>query len=363
MSPARSVTLAAALSALVYSCAPEFDRLTRDYGKASGGQSGQAGSGGCSDESCGGSGAASGGSPPAGGTDSNHGGAGAGGAGEGGAGAGGADPGNGGAGAGGESEGGSSAGGADAGNAGVGATGEGGAGAGGASEGGAGAGGMAGSGGIEPDPELPILKCGGGPACSATNVLVDMEANDGRVCATSGRAGGTFFFNDGTGEQWPAADPLGVDHFSPLPACRDKSAVALHTKGTPFTSWGAGVVIKFADAGWDASAFTGISFWAMSATRTRVTFAIATTETQDVAFGGDCVPKDGLQCSDHFATARTINQSWTAYTVTFAELRQRGFGVPAPSATINPRTMMELNITFPTGQPFDVWIDDVVFIQ
>jgi hypothetical protein len=223
-------------------------------------------------------------------------------------------------------------------------------------------GGEAGSGGIEPDPELPVLKCGG-TACANANILVDMESNDGKVCTTSGRAGGTYFFNDGTGDQWPEADPLGVTKFSPLPACRGQSAVALHTKGSVFTSWGAGVVIKISDTGWDASAYTGVTFWAMSPTRTRTTFAIATTETQDVAFGGDCVPEDDLQCADHFAAARTLTPSWTAYTITFAELRQRGFGVPAPSATINPETLMELNITFPTGQPFDVWIDDVVFIQ
>jgi hypothetical protein len=227
---------------------------------------------------------------------------------------------------------------------------------------GSGGGGDSGSGSIEPDPDLPVLDCSG-TACPDENVLVDMEANNGKVCATSGRTGNALVFNDGTGEQWPVPDPLGLGEFSPLPACRGQSAVALHTKGEGFSSWGAGTAIKFSDHGWDASAFTGLTFWAMSATRTRIAFGIASAETQDVAYGGACIPKNGKQCADHFTTGRTLTASWIAYTISFAEMKQGGWGVASPNTTINPATLTELNITFPSGQPFDVWIDDVVFTQ
>lgn len=366
--PARLATLAITFSAIAYSCAPDFDRLTSDNGK---GEGGRGGSGDCVGDSCGGSGGISG-TPSGAGTDSsNIGGAGEGGTADGGAPQGGTN--EGGAGEAGTAQGGTADGGAPQGGAGeggaggfgeagIGGTGQGGSGKGGSGQGGSGTGGKAGSAGIEPDPELPVLECGG-TACAGANVLADMEANDGKVCATGGRSGGTFYFNDGTGDQWPPPDPLGFEQFSPLEACRGTSAVALHTKGNVFTSWGAGVVIKFSEQGWDASAYKGMTFWAKSPTRTRITFGIATTETQDVAYGGDCVPRDGLQCADHFSTSRTINTGWMAYTITFSEMRQRGFGVPAPSTTINTATMTELNITFPTGQPFDVWIDDVVFTE
>lgn len=227
---------------------------------------------------------------------------------------------------------------------------------------GGGSGSQAGSGGSGSDPELPVLECGG-TRCPDENVLVDMEANDGRVCATRGRSGNASVFNDGTGEQWPEREPLGLGKFSPLPTCRGQSAVALHTKGEGFTSWGAGAAIRFSEHGWDASAYAGLTFWAMSPTNTRIAFGIASAETQDVAYGGACVPRDGKQCADHFTTSRTLTAAWMAYTITFAELRQAGFGVPAPSGTINPATLMELNIVFPPGAPFDVWIDDVVFTQ
>src|SRR5215213_11553750 len=134
-----------------------------------------------------------------------------------------------------------------------------------------------------------------------------------------GGTGGSLLCNDSTGEQGPEPDTLGVNKFSPLAVCRGQSAVALHTKGAGFTTWGAGVVLKFSDHGWDASAFTGVTFWAMSSTHTRIVFGIASAETQDVAYGGDCVPKDGLQCADHFTASRTISASWTAYSITFAE--------------------------------------------
>jgi hypothetical protein len=122
--------------------------------------------------------------------------------------------------------------------------------------------------------------------------------------------------------------------------------------------------MRFAPAGgWDASDFSGVTFWAMSPTRTHITFTIPTVETQDVAYDGECVPKDGLQCSDHFAASRSIGVTWVAYTIMFSEMRQRGFGVPAPSTTINPAKLLEINITFPPGQPFDVWVDDIAFVR
>ena len=352
------------VGALEYSCAPDFSQLTMDNGVG-----GRAGSSECDGESCGGMAAESGGAH-AGAQNTSAGGSVEGGqAGEGGVG--GENPGeqagqagDGGGSADGEAgqAGAPNGGAAQAGTSGAAGAGQGGTGQGGTGQGGTGGNGGTG-GGLEPDPDLPVLTCGSTP-CSDPNTIVDFEANDGRVCDTNGRSGITNVYGDGTGEQWPLAGANGLSKFSPMSACRGQSAVAFHTKGDGFTSWGAGAVMRFAPAGgWDASAFSGISFWAMSPTRTRITFGIPTVETQDVAYDGQCVPKNGLQCSDHFVAGRSIGVTWMAYTIMFSEMKQRGFGVPAPSTNINPAKLLEINITFPPGQPFDIWFDDITFTK
>jgi serine/threonine-protein kinase len=215
------------------------------------------------------------------------------------------------------------------------------------------------SSGIEPDPVLPVLSCGG-KSCSDQAMIVDMEANNGQICNTDGRGGDVVIFGDGTGVQWPPAG-VALTQFSPLSTCRGISAVAMHTKGINFSSWGAGAGFNFSSTGWDASAYTGITFWAMSSTRTQVTIGVASSETQDVAYGGKCVPKGGKQCNDYFKTKRTLTATWQAYPVSFAELRQEGWGVVAPTPTINVKKLMEVQFVVAQGQPFDVWIDDVTF--
>ena len=126
--------------------------------------------------------------------------------------------------------------------------------------------------GVDPDPVRPVLACGA-TACSDLAMIVDMEVNDGAVCSTDGRIGTCFVFNDGTGSQWPKPDGSPLTQFSPIESCRGESAVALHTKGAGFTSWGAGTAcyLAYGTGVWDASAYTRASgtFWARSSTMTR----------------------------------------------------------------------------------------------
>lgn len=211
--------------------------------------------------------------------------------------------------------------------------------------------------GVQPDPDLPVLNCGATP-CSDSAMIVDMESNDGLVCSVSGRSGYVSFFGDGTGTQWPVGS---ATKFSPLENCRGISAVALHVKGADFRSWGAGVAIHFAASGFNATGFSGLLFWARSSTSTQISIGVVTPGTQDVAYGGTCVPGGGKQCNDHFVTKRTLTPNWVAYLITFGELRQVGWGVPAPTPTIDVTSLIELNIVAPQGQPFDYWLDDITF--
>lgn len=220
--------------------------------------------------------------------------------------------------------------------------------------------GAGGQGTIQPDPTLPVLPCGG-TRCSDPAMIADFESNDGQVCPTAGRAGYGLIFNDGTGDQWPIVTGNPSTQFSPLPACRGESAVGFHTKGANFTSWGAGMDIHFADHGWDASAYSGITFWAKSSTSASVRIGVSSLGTQDVSYGGTCVPQGGKQCNDHFSTTRKITPSWMAYPVTFSELQQAGWGVPASTPTIDATGLIEIQFVFAAPEAFDFWLDDTSF--
>lgn len=214
---------------------------------------------------------------------------------------------------------------------------------------------------LEPDPNGPVLDCGSKP-CSDPYMIADMENNDGTVCSTNGRAGAVYYFNDGTGAAWPPAGGDGP-RFSPLSACRGTSAVALHIRGVNFTIWGSGTGIHISDTGWDASAYSGLIMWARSDTKSELSIGVATTATQDVAYGGKCEPSGGRQCGDHFATQRTLTSTWQAYQISFSELRQGGWGVVAPTANIDTTAVMELDLITPPATSFDIWLDDIGFAQ
>ena len=149
-----------------------------------------------------------------------------------------------------------------------------------------------------------------------------------------------------------------------MSACRGQSAVAFHTKGDGFTSWGAGAVMVAPVGGWDASAFSGIAFWAMSPTRTRITFGVPTVETQDVAYDGQCVPKNGLQCSDHFVAGRSIGVTWMAYTILFSEMKQRAWlWCPRAEYEHQPGEAVGNQHHVSTRTAFRHLVDDIVFTK
>ena len=51
------------------------------------------------------------------------------------------------------------------------------------------------------------------------------------------------------------------------------------------------------------------------------------------------------------------------YDISFSELKQLGWGVPASTSTIDRKAVMEINFVFPKDQSFDIWIDDISFAK
>ena len=87
----------------------------------------------------------------------------------------------------------------------------------------------------------------------------------------------------------------------------------------------------------------------------RTIFA-SVTEWHTVAEGGFCHDSDIVEekC-DQFGVGVGIDEEWRLYTIPFAQMRQRGFGMPAECLYL--RELWGLNFSLSPGN-WDVWIDD-----
>jgi hypothetical protein len=208
------------------------------------------------------------------------------------------------------------------------------------------------------------------PSLAANEELIsDFEDGTGLLAEGSGRAGGFYMYNDMTAGA--VQDPAPSQTATIMPKAGGRcSKMAMTTKGMGFTNWGAGMgtdlnnvydsaAMKGNKKAYDASAYTGFSFWARIAEGTtakmiRVNLADGDTE----AAGGKCTPP---KCDDHFGKWITFTSTWAKYTMTFAEMKQQGFG--APVAAFDASKVYAVQFQTKQATTFDVWVDDLAFVK
>jgi hypothetical protein len=119
----------------------------------------------------------------------------------------------------------------------------------------------------------PAMRVKGG-----TDLLIDdLATGNGQIALRDGRNGLWFTMADGAeGTLWhaPAA-------FQTVLGSGPRGGYAARMYGSGFTSWGAALAVSFSQAqtgpcAYDASAFSGITFWARSATPTIIRVRLAT---------------------------------------------------------------------------------------
>lgn len=203
------------------------------------------------------------------------------------------------------------------------------------------------------------------------DVISDFESGKGDLENVSGRAGGWYAYNDGTatGMQTPAPSPSASAPPSLLPEERCGSTYAMHTSGSGFATWGAGLGTNLAapyDAAtmtsgkgsYDASGYRGIEFFAKvgggGATALRVNFP---TEDTDPFFKVCATGK----CDDHFGKYIQLTTAWQKVTIDFADIRQQDFGQMFPK--FRAEALVALQFQEKEGANFDLWIDDVAFTK
>jgi hypothetical protein len=188
-----------------------------------------------------------------------------------------------------------------------------------------------------------------------------MEDGEGSFLeASAARLGSWFVFNDGSvgGVQTPPAGPGSVQ-MTAIPDGRGDSQYAMHTTGVGFSDYGAGVGVILAQGdgtqcSYDASGYTGVTFWARGDAAVRVT-AVMPDVVPDTEPGGLCA----TGCYNDHGYVVTLTSEWQEYTVTWAQLTQ-DFGT---MIAFDAGSLLQLQFKTAGGVDFDYWVDDLAFAQ
>jgi hypothetical protein len=192
---------------------------------------------------------------------------------------------------------------------------------------------------------------------AADGALDDFEDGNTQLSKMGGRDG--YWFN--------AKDTLGstIDLRVDEPGANG-SENALHASGTTVPglpengAWGAQVGVKFLNQGvlYDAAKYAGIAFRAKvgPGSGRSVRFKIGDANTHPEA--GIC-----KTCWNHFGQSLSLTPEWKEYRILFAGAQQEeGWGNPRPAA-LSPDKLVNMDFTIGPGQAYDVWIDDITFLE
>jgi len=201
-------------------------------------------------------------------------------------------------------------------------------------------------GGVASDGPRPIAAlpavCPDMRAKGGTDLLIDdLATGNGQIALRDGRNGLWFTMADGAeGTLWPSPAA-----FQTVLGSGPRGGYAARMYGSGFTTWGAALAVSLSQAQtgpcpFDASAFSGITFWARSATPAIIRVNLATA-----AFG----------------TPIALATVWQKYTIAFTDLTQRNPGSDAATAAFDPTQLTELQFVAGPGNAFDISVTDVSF--
>lgn len=216
-----------------------------------------------------------------------------------------------------------------------------------------------------------IIDCADSPASGGEPLIDDVEDGDNAIVPP--RTGWWFTYNDQSGTQAP-------EQGETVEPEADGENTAVHTTGSGFAVWGAGVGVSprggtDMTCPYDASTFSGVSFrikgTSTGTTPNTVRFSIGTpgTTLAGASNGGTCEPETSgtmtVGCDDHYGVEIPISADWMDVEVRWndPELQQGGWGV---AATFDPSAILQLQwqVSGTETDPaeFDFWVDDVAFL-
>jgi hypothetical protein len=197
---------------------------------------------------------------------------------------------------------------------------------------------------------------------TGANLIDDLDDGDGAIDEVQKRIGAWYTFNDAsaTGKQTPIPNK----DFVPAAGGRDTaSKYCAQTAGNGFSLWGAGMGFDLNNPGttkskYDASAHTGIAFWAKG--NVSIRFVAPELATVPKTYGGACEPgtKEGEECDDAHGKSFLLSDKWELYKVPFDQLKQEGWG---KKAAFDAATLLGMQFRIGKSVTFDVSVDEIGF--
>ena len=189
-----------------------------------------------------------------------------------------------------------------------------------------------------------------------TPLIDNLEDGDAAIMSVDSRVGFWLTNNDltPTAQQNP---PIGA--FAPTTLSAHGGNYSARTWGSGFASWAVlRAQLQISEAGecrYDASRYTGISFWARSGSNfgTPIGVGVATSATVSTVKGGTCQ----LNCFDYHFLSIVPTTSWVHYQMPWTALKQKGWGTPA---AFNATKIMYVEFSL-TDTAFDFYVDDLSF--
>ena len=214
----------------------------------------------------------------------------------------------------------------------------------------------AGSGGAAGMPAAMVACASVAEASGTSPVITDFEtmtsATGTYTFESAALLGGTYVYSDTTATEEPSTSALSLS-----PGHDESSTQALEAKIHNAT-WGGGVGLWFACL--DASAYTGVTFWARgSSPAGKVKLLLSVNAVEIESKGGDC--PDAGPCARPF-TELELTDEWTEHTFKWADFTDgdaAGAAVPGSGDAL-----CGIEFSLPndnTSRDLELNVDDVAF--
>jgi len=196
--------------------------------------------------------------------------------------------------------------------------------------------------------------------CGPEALIDDGEDNNNQGVVSEGRGGYWYTYMDETGSTIePMAGSLGgVFMMSEGGANGSNFAMRMHGQlSSAAINFGA-MGVNFTDPKdlYDASMYSGVTFWAKKGPGGIDTVRVKFPSVQTDPEGGMC-----QKCYDDFGMDIKLSTSWKQYTILFSKTRQLGWGDPKRRLDTTGLFAMHFQAQAP-GAGFDLWVDDIAFV-
>lgn len=218
--------------------------------------------------------------------------------------------------------------------------------------------------GCKPQPTHPKNEnTSWGRECAKPEALIDDgDDGDNQTLVVGFRGGYWYTFAEGEDTSvWPVAGAKGGT-FEMSPGGAEGTPFGARFKGQVGLGDGiklAGMGMNFLDpkGPYDASEYSGISFWAKAGPGSTKNIRLKVPDIKTDPDGKKC-----SECFNDFGMNLTLTEEWKHYRISFKQLKQLpGWGSPK-AFSIDASTLFGIQIQVDDkGKPFDIWMDQLRF--